>query len=54
MPYMRWVPGSDYHQKPTDDRTLIRIEIDQAELDRFVPDLALLADAADGLQCFDF
>lgn len=47
MPYMRWVPGSDYHQKPTDDRTLIRIEIDQAELDRFVPDIALLADAAD-------
>ena len=47
MPYMRWVAGSDYHQKPTDDRTLIRIEIDQAELDRFVPDLGLLADAAD-------
>jgi acetolactate synthase-1/2/3 large subunit len=47
MPYMRWVSGSDYHQKPTDDRTLIRIEIDQAELDRFVPNIALLADAAD-------
>jgi acetolactate synthase I/II/III large subunit len=47
MPYMRWVPGSDYHQKPTDGRTLIRIEIDQTELDRFVPDIGLLADAAD-------
>ena len=47
MPYMRWVPGSVYQQKPTDDRILIRIEIDQPELDRFVPDVGLLADAAD-------
>lgn len=47
MPYMRWVPGSEYYQKPTDGRTLIRIEIDQTELDRFVPDIGLLADAAD-------
>ncbi len=47
MPYMRWVPGSDYQQKPTDDRTLIRIEIDQPELDRFVPDVGVLADAAE-------
>lgn len=47
MPYMRWVPGSDYQQKPADDRILIRIEIDQPELDRFVPDVGLLADAAD-------
>lgn len=47
MPYMRWVPGSIYHPKPTDDRTLIRIEIDQAELDRFIPDIGLLADAAE-------
>ena len=50
MPYMRWVAGSIYHQKPTDDRTLIRIEIDQSELDRFVPDIGLLADSADGCQ----
>jgi len=48
MPYMRWVAGSIYHQKPTDDRTLIRIEIDQTELDRFVPNVGVLADAADG------
>lgn len=48
MPYMRWVAGSIYHKEPTDDRTLVRIEIDQDELDRFVPDYGLLADSADG------
>ena len=50
MPYMRWVAGSVYHQAPTDDRTLIRIEIDQDELDRFVPNIGILADSADGCQ----
>ncbi|MDG2090295.1 MAG: thiamine pyrophosphate-binding protein [Gammaproteobacteria bacterium] len=50
MPYMRWVAGSVYHKEPTDDRTLVRIEIDQDELDRFVPDFGLLADSADACQ----
>jgi len=48
MPYMRWVAGSDYQRMPNDDRTLIRIEIDPKEVERFVPDIAVIADSADG------
>lgn len=48
MPYMRWVAGSDYLRMPNDGRTLIRIEIDPKEVERFVPDIAVIADSADG------
>ncbi len=48
MPYMRWVAGSTYQPRPNDDRTLVRIDIDQAELDRFEADIAVLADSAEG------
>lgn len=50
MPYMRWVAGSIYQKAPTDDRTLIRIEIDPKELKRFVPDVGIVADSADACQ----
>jgi len=42
------VAGSDYQRIPNDDRTLIRIEIDPKEVERFVPDIAVIADSADG------
>ncbi|PCJ41563.1 MAG: hypothetical protein COA71_08385 [SAR86 cluster bacterium] len=48
MPYMRWVSGTAYQNKPMDERTLIRIEIDPKEVERFVPDIAIVADSADG------
>ena len=48
MPYIRWADMGMYHNKPNDGRTLIRIDIDPAEMDRFVPDCPVVADAADG------
>lgn len=48
MPYMRWVSGSTYMDRPSDNRTLIRIDSDPAEMNRFIPDIALIADSADG------
>ena len=48
MPYMRWVPGNNYQDRPHDERTVIRIDADPAEMNRFIPHIALIADAADG------
>ena len=48
MPYMRWVSGSTYMDRPNDNRTLIRIDSDPAEMNRFIPDIALIADSVDG------
>jgi acetolactate synthase-1/2/3 large subunit len=46
MIYMRWRDMGFYEQKPDGGPTLIRIEVDAAELQRFQPDIAVLADAA--------
>jgi len=48
MPYMRWVAGTRYQQRPNDERTLIRVDIDPAEMQRFIPDYPVLADATEG------
>jgi acetolactate synthase-1/2/3 large subunit len=47
MPYMRWGDSMRYERKPTSGPKLIRIDIDAAELERFVPDVGIVADAAD-------
>jgi acetolactate synthase-1/2/3 large subunit len=47
MPYMRWRDPMRYEPKP-DGPTLIRIDIDPAELTRLVPDVGLVTDAAIG------
>lgn len=47
MTHMRWVAGSVYKDRPADNRTLIRIDIDPVEIDRFIPDYALVSDSAD-------
>jgi acetolactate synthase-1/2/3 large subunit len=49
MPYMRWVPGNSYQDRPHDKRTVIRIDADPAEMNRFIPHIALIADAVDGV-----
>lgn len=48
MPYMRWGSGFVYKDRPQDQRTVIRIDIDPAEMSRFIPDTAIIADAVDG------
>ena len=51
MPYMRWTDMAGmtlYKDRPGDGRTLVRIDIDPLEMQRFVPDFAVVADAADG------
>ncbi|NKC01412.1 MAG: hypothetical protein GKR90_23345 [Pseudomonadales bacterium] len=47
MIYMRWRDMNTYEQRPNDGPTLIRIDVDESEFDRFVPDVAVLADAKD-------
>lgn len=47
MIYMRWGSMAQYQDKPDDDRTLIRIDIDPAEMQRFQPDIPIIADSAD-------
>lgn len=46
MPYMRWGDSMRYERKPSHGPKLIRIDIDPAELQRFVPDVAIVADSA--------
>jgi acetolactate synthase-1/2/3 large subunit len=48
MPYMRWGDAMRYERKPSHGPKLIRIDIDPAEMLRFEPDVAIVADAADG------
>jgi acetolactate synthase-1/2/3 large subunit len=46
MPYLRWGDPMRYERKPTRGPKVIRIDIDPAEMQRFEPDVALVADAA--------
>lgn len=46
MPYMRWGDPMRYERKPTHGPKLIRIDIDSAELQRFEPDVGIVADSA--------
>ena len=46
MPYMRWGSSMRYERKPSQGPKLIRIDIDPAEMRRFEPDVAVIADSA--------
>lgn len=46
MPYLRWGDPMRYERKPSRGPKLIRIDIDPAELQRFEPDVGIVADAA--------
>ena len=46
MPYMRWGDSMRYERKPSRGPKLIRIDIDPAEMQRFEPDVAIVADSA--------
>jgi acetolactate synthase I/II/III large subunit len=46
MPYMRWGDAMRYERKPSHGPKLIRIDIDPAEMQRFEPDVAIVADSA--------
>jgi acetolactate synthase-1/2/3 large subunit len=46
MPYLRWGDAMRYERKPTGGPKLIRIDIDASEMNRFEPDVAIVADAA--------
>jgi len=49
MQYMRWESMAHYIDRPPEGGAkLIRIDIDPKEMERFKPDVAVLADAADG------
>lgn len=47
MPFMRWRDGMRYEPRPSGAPTLIRIDIDPAEMSRLVPDVAVVGDSAD-------
>jgi acetolactate synthase I/II/III large subunit len=46
MPYLRWGDAMRYERKPARGPKLIRIDIDAAEMRRFEPDVAIVADSA--------
>jgi acetolactate synthase-1/2/3 large subunit len=46
MPYMRWQDPMRYDAAPRGGPKLIRIDIDAAELERFRPDVGIVADSA--------
>ncbi len=46
MPYMRWGDAMRYERKPSRGPKLIRIDIDPVEMQRFEPDVAIVADSA--------
>lgn len=48
LPYMRWTGMMDRIDAPAGPPTLIRIDIDPAEMHRLRPDVAIVADAVDG------
>lgn len=51
MQYMRWLSMGEYYDCPPDDgRKLIRIDIDPKEMQRFKPDVGVVADAVDGVR----
>ncbi len=45
MPYMRWGNPMRYERKPARGPKLIRIDIEAAQMQRFEPDVAIVADA---------
>jgi acetolactate synthase-1/2/3 large subunit len=45
MPYVRWRDAMKYERKPTHGPKLIRIDIEPHEMQRFEPDVAIVADA---------
>ncbi len=47
MVYMRWRDMGTYERKPAGGPKLIRIDIDATEMERLVPDIGVVADAAD-------
>lgn len=47
MIYMRWRDMNTYERRPKRGPTLVRIDIDETEFDRFAPDIAVWADAKD-------
>jgi acetolactate synthase-1/2/3 large subunit len=46
--YMRWGSMNIYHDRPQSGPRVIRIDIDPEEMDRFKPDVGIIADAAVG------
>lgn len=51
MQYMRWMDMSKYVDRPPEGTAkLIRIDIDPKEMDRLKPDVAVVADAEDGVR----
>jgi acetolactate synthase-1/2/3 large subunit len=48
MMYMRWADMNRYDRRPTRGPKVIRIDIDPAEMQRFQPDIGIVADAARG------
>ncbi len=46
MPYIRWRDPLRYERKPSGGPRLIRIDIDPKEMERFEPDVGIVADAA--------
>ena len=45
MIYMRWRSMNDYDKKPKGGPTLIRIDIDEQEMQKLVPDIPVIADS---------
>jgi len=51
MQYMRWLSMGEYHgAPPAGGRKVIRIDIDPDEMQRFEPDVGVIADAVDGVR----
>ena len=46
MMYLRWTERSRYDRKPVDGPRLIRIDIEPEEMQRFQPDIGIVADSA--------
>ncbi|HZF31064.1 MAG TPA: thiamine pyrophosphate-dependent enzyme [Gammaproteobacteria bacterium] len=46
MPYVRWRDPMRYEREPVGGPTLIRIDVDPAEMERFRPHVGVVADAA--------
>lgn len=51
MQFMRWLSMGKYHDRPpADGPKVIRIDIDPVEMQRFRPDVGVVADAAEGVR----
>ena len=49
MPYMRWGDSMRYERKPSSGPKLVRIDIDPNEMQRFEPEVGIVADAGASL-----